>query len=143
MSNLKYWLWLSALRGVGTGKKLELLDQLLTPEGICYGEDEELARAGADRRTIDAIRGTSLEEADRIMGECQRLGLRVLTIQDTEDLRQADLRRGVILIGSEGRGLSAAALAACGRTVKIPMSGRCESLNAAVAAAVLLWEGYR
>ena len=84
MSNLKYWLWLSALRGVGTGKKLELLDQLLTPEGICYGEDEELARAGADRRTIDAIRGTSLEEADRIMGECQRLGLRVLTIQDTE-----------------------------------------------------------
>ena len=33
MSNLKYWLWLSALRGVGTGKKLGLLDQLLTPEG--------------------------------------------------------------------------------------------------------------
>ena len=63
--------------------------------------------------------------------------------EDTEDLRQADLRRGVILIGSEGRGLSAAALAACSRTVKIPMSGRCESLNAAVAAAVLLWEGYR
>ena len=63
--------------------------------------------------------------------------------EDTADLRGADLRRGVILIGSEGRGLSPAALAACDRTVRIPMSGRCESLNAAAAAAILLWEGYR
>ena len=28
-------------------------------------------------------------------------------------------------------------------TVRIPMSCRCESLNAAVAASVLLWEAYR
>ena len=47
------------------------------------------------------------------------------------------------LIGSEGRGLSQAALAACDQTVRIPMSERCESLNAAVAAAVALWEGWR
>ena len=62
---------------------------------------------------------------------------------DTRDARQTDLSRGVILIGSEGRGLSAAALSACTATVRIPMAERCESLNAAVAAAVLLWEGYR
>ena len=37
----------------------------------------------------------------------------------------------------------AGALAACDRTVRIPMSERCESLNAAAAAAVLLWEGCR
>ena len=63
--------------------------------------------------------------------------------EDTADARVADLSRGVLLIGSEGRGLSGEALAACGGTVKIPMSSRCESLNAAVAAAILLWEGYR
>lgn len=62
---------------------------------------------------------------------------------DTVDARQARLDRCVLLIGSEGRGLSPAALAACGQTVRIPMSPRCESLNAAVAAAVLLWEGWR
>ena len=62
---------------------------------------------------------------------------------DTVDARQAWLDRCVLLIGSEGRGLSPAALAACGQTVRIPMSPRCESLNAAVAAAVLLWEGWR
>ena len=62
---------------------------------------------------------------------------------DTVDVRQARLDRCVLLIGSEGRGLSPAALAACGQTVRIPMGPRCESLNAAVAAAVLLWEGWR
>lgn len=62
---------------------------------------------------------------------------------DTIDARQADLTRGAILIGSEGRGLSEAALAACDSTIRIPMQERCESLNAAIAASTLLWEGYR
>ncbi len=63
--------------------------------------------------------------------------------EDTVDVRQADLKRAAMLVGSEGRGLSEAALAACDQTVRIPMNERCESLNAAVAAATLLWEGYR
>ena len=62
---------------------------------------------------------------------------------DTIDVREADLRCGVILLGSEGKGLSGEALSACGRTVRIPMAERCESLNVAAAAATLLWEGFR
>lgn len=63
--------------------------------------------------------------------------------QDTADVRQVDLRRCAVVIGSEGRGVSPAALALCGGTVKIPMRDTCESLNAAAAAAVVLWEGAR
>ena len=62
---------------------------------------------------------------------------------DTVSLRDADLRRAAAAIGSEGRGLSDELLNLCDRTVKIPMSERCESLNAAIAASVLLWEMYR
>ena len=62
---------------------------------------------------------------------------------DTADVRRVDLTSAALVIGSEGRGVSPQALAACQGTVQIPMSGRCESLNAAVAAAVLLWEGWR
>ena len=62
---------------------------------------------------------------------------------DTMDVREVDLRYAAVLVGSEGRGLSQAALEACTATVKIPMRPRCESLNVAVAAAVLLWEGWR
>ena len=63
--------------------------------------------------------------------------------EDTLDARQVDWKRSAALVGSEGRGLSQAALDACTATVKIPMTSRCESLNAAAAAAVLLWEGWR
>ena len=62
---------------------------------------------------------------------------------DTEDARALALRRCAIAIGSEGRGLTEQVLGLCDRTVRIPMAAHCESLNAAVAAAVLLWEAYR
>ena len=62
---------------------------------------------------------------------------------DTVSLRDADLTRAAVAVGSEGRGLSAEVLARCEKTIKIPMSTRCESLNAAIAAGVVLWEMYR
>lgn len=51
--------------------------------------------------------------------------------------------RTAIAIGSEGQGLSAELLAHCNGTVSIPMNPACESLNAAVAGAILLWEQFR
>ena len=63
--------------------------------------------------------------------------------EDTVDARQADYTRCVLAIGSEGRGLSREVLNLCDQTIRIPMSDRCESLNAAIAAAVLLWESWR
>lgn len=63
--------------------------------------------------------------------------------EDTLDARQADYSRCAIAIGSEGRGLTEGVLALCDRTIKIPMSEHCESLNAAAAATVLLWEAAR
>ena len=63
--------------------------------------------------------------------------------EDTLDARQADYSRCAIAIGSEGRGLTEDVLALCDRAIKIPMSEHCESLNAAAAATVLLWEAAR
>ena len=63
--------------------------------------------------------------------------------EDTGDVRDVDLTQAAVVIGSEGRGISEELLALCGKTLKIPMVERCESLNAAVAAAIVLWEGWR
>lgn len=63
--------------------------------------------------------------------------------EDTADIRSLDMKRCAVAIGNEGHGLSEEVLRRCDRTVKIPMSERCESLNAAAAAAVLLWEMFR
>ena len=62
---------------------------------------------------------------------------------DTVDARSVDYTRCVLAIGSEGKGLSAEMLDACHQTILIPMQAHCESLNAAIAAAVLLWEAAR
>ena len=50
------------------------------------------------------------------------------------------MKGAAIVIGNEGNGLSPEVLAACEKRVIIPISERCESLNAAVAAAVFAWE---
>ena len=60
--------------------------------------------------------------------------------EDTADVRALSLERAAVVIGSEGRGISDEALARCEKTIRIPMRERCESLNAAAAAAVVLWE---
>jgi len=60
--------------------------------------------------------------------------------EDTADVRELDLSNAAVAVGSEGQGVSPQVLEACTGTLKIPMSRRCESLNAAVAAAVILWE---
>ncbi len=44
------------------------------------------------------------------------------------------------VIGNEGHGLSLATVAACDRSVYIPMQAGTESLNAGVAAALIMWE---
>ena len=62
---------------------------------------------------------------------------------DTEDIRAVPLEGAAVVIGSEGGGVPQPVLDACRATLKIPMRDRCESLNAAVAASVVLWEGWR
>ncbi len=82
-------------------------------------------------------------EAGELPGLLERSGLPLYAAAlgaDTADLRKADLRRCAVAVGNEGRGVSPEVLALCQRTLRIPMRARCESLNAAAAAAVILWE---
>ena len=66
------------------------------------------------------------------------------TVEDGDSLYAADLTGWIaIAIGNEGTGLSAALIAAARTTVSVPMPGRFESLNAAAAAAVCLFECVR
>ena len=47
------------------------------------------------------------------------------------------------VVGNEGQGLTDEVISACDMTAIIPMSGKTESLNAASAASILLWEAKR
>lgn len=56
------------------------------------------------------------------------------------DIRELALKNAVVAIGSEGRGLSEELLSLCDGELIIPMAEGSESLNAAVAASIVLWE---
>ncbi|MBQ6466172.1 MAG: RNA methyltransferase [Oscillospiraceae bacterium] len=60
--------------------------------------------------------------------------------EKAEDVRGTALKNCAVAVGSEGSGLSAALLAQCAGEIIIPMRPDSESLNAAVAAAILMWE---
>ena len=57
-----------------------------------------------------------------------------------EDIRVADLSSMAVVIGSEGQGVRKEILNAADRELIIPMNAHCESLNAAVAATIALWQ---
>ena len=57
-----------------------------------------------------------------------------------EDIRNAELSRMAVVIGSEGRGVRREILESADKELIIPMNPHCESLNAAVAATIVLWQ---
>lgn len=102
----------------------------------------------AVRATMGAIFRTPVweVEAEELAPLLDRSGLTLAATalrEDTTPLPEAELDRAAIVIGSEGKGVSPALLDRCAATIKIPMEETCESLNAAAAAAVVLWEWYR
>ena len=82
-------------------------------------------------------------EAEDLPGLLERSGAALYAAalgEDAADVRELDLSRAAVVIGSEGSGVCPELLALSQNTIKIPMRDRCESLNAAVAAAIILWE---
>ena len=63
--------------------------------------------------------------------------------REARDLRELSLRHAAVAIGSEGQGLSEEMLCLCDGELIIPMNPDSESLNAAAAAAIVMWEMVR
>ena len=83
-----------------------------------------------------------MKNLNRAIEELQSRGVWVVgTAMDGEDAFSADLSGPVALvIGSEGEGIARLTLEKCDRVVALPMKGKTESLNASVAAGILMYE---
>jgi len=64
-------------------------------------------------------------------------------LKATESYRRSYGAPTLLVMGSEGRGLSDEASAACSRLVRIPMKGGAESLNVAIATGLMLFEAQK
>ena len=74
---------------------------------------------------------------------CAGAGIRVAVTalsESARDLRRAELSEMAVVIGSEGKGVRQEILDAADVQLIIPMNTRCESLNAAIASAIVMWQ---
>ena len=109
-------------------------------EGCADPFSHKVVRAsmGAGFRVVPVQ--TTWEEAKAALKEAG-IPVGVTALSDrARDLRQTDLSGMAVVIGSEGRGVRQEVLDSADAELIIPMNPHCESLNAAVAATIVMWE---
>ena len=121
---------------------------------LALGFDGLIVSGGCDVDSPKALRASMgallrfpvvrAEDAVTEIQKCTSLGMPALAAvldEGAADVRTVSLSGGALLVlGNEGSGVSPQAAKACTQHIIIPMAGRAESLNAAAAGAVLLWE---
>lgn len=87
-----------------------------------------------------------VEDFYETLSELKKEGVKTYaaSLDGTKFYDEENYRQSIgFLIGNEGNGLSEKAMNSADFKIKIPMEGSVESLNAAVAATVLMYEAYR
>ena len=113
---------------------------VILPERRAAGLGPAAAKAAAG--ALNYLPIARVKNLNRAIDELKQRGVWVIgTAMDGEDALTADLTGPVALvIGSEGEGISHLTLQKCDRTVTLPMKGQIVSLNASVAAGILMYE---
>lgn len=126
------------------GTMLRTADALDVPlallEGCTDPYNHKTVRASMGAVFRTPVIQTTWEDAQRA---CHAAGIPigVTALTDhAEDLRQAHLPEMAVVIGSEGHGVRPEIIQQADQTLIIPMNPRCESLNAAIAAAIVMWQ---
>ncbi len=119
------------------------LTQILVSKGTADSYNPKVVRS-----TMGAIFRINIIESDNLSStikEIKKHKFKVLaTSLDTkESIYDIDYKKTAIVIGNEANGVSKEVLDISDKKIKIPMLGKTESLNAAVATAVVLYEYVR
>ncbi len=139
------WVALQAVRDPGNlGTIIRTADAAGCGGVILVGDCCDPYSVEAVRATMGSIFATLIYRADVAQFLAWRQGWPgsvVGTLLDaTTDYRAADYHRpSLILMGNEQAGLPAQLAASCDVTVKIPMRGRADSLNLAVATGLMIY----
>ena len=109
-------------------------------EGCADPYSHKVVRASMGAVFRTPVVQTTWEEAQNA---CKTAGIPIgvtALSERAEDLRSAQLLQMAVVIGSEGQGVRREILEFADRELIIPMNPHCESLNAAIAAAIVMWQ---
>ena len=100
------------------------------------------------RSTMGAIFRINIIQSDDLVAtikEIKKHKFKVIatSLQTNDSIYDIDYKKSAIIIGNEANGVSQEVMETADKKVKIPMLGKTESLNAAVATGVMLYENVR
>lgn len=100
------------------------------------------------RSTMGAIFRINIIQSDDLVAtikEIKKHKFKVIatSLQTQDSIYDVDYKKSAIIIGNEANGISKEVMETADKKVKIPMLGKTESLNAAVATGVMLYEYVR
>lgn len=126
------------------GTILRTADALNVPVALLEGCADPFSHKVV-RASMGAVFRTPVTVTDwqTVKAACAGAGIPVAVTAlnaEAKDLRQAELRRMAVVIGSEGQGVRQEILDSADASLIIPMNAHCESLNAAVAATIVMWQ---
>ena len=127
------------------GTVIRTADAMGTDLVILVGDCADLYNPKTVRATMGGLFRQAVVEMDlkELRSYLNQNGLKLLGAalsESAEDIRKISMEHTAVAIGSEGRGLSDELIEICEGTIIIPMRQNCESLNAAVAASIVMWE---
>ena len=83
MSNLKYWIWLAERHGLTCQLAEQVLEHFGSPESAYFADLAEYKLIeDLPGEALRSLEDKSLDQADKILGDCDRLGIRLMTRQD-------------------------------------------------------------
>lgn len=100
------------------------------------------------RSTMGAIFRINIIQSDDLVAtikEIKKHKFKIIatSLQTQESIYDVDYKKSAIIIGNEANGISQEVMETADKKVKIPMLGKTESLNAAVATGIMLYEYVR
>ena len=126
------------------GTMLRTADALDIPVALLEGCADPYSHKVV-RASMGAVFRTDVVQTNwnEVKSACAAAGIpvAVTALSDrAKDIRQADVKQMAVVIGSEGQGVRKEILDSADAELIIPMNSHCESLNAAVAATIVMWQ---
>jgi DNA processing protein len=85
ISELNYWLWLTTRMGLSLSGQHWVLEQFGSPMAAYYADPKEYDRITALRPVAKgSLKEKSMEPVEKILADCDRLGVRITTLQDAD-----------------------------------------------------------
>jgi TrmH family RNA methyltransferase len=122
------------------GTIVRIADWFAVPQIVCSPDCADIYNPKVVQATMGSIARVNVFYTDLPAWICEQKETRkyAATMEGKDVSKMSPLREGVIIIGNEARGIDPEILALANERITISRKGRAESLNAAVAAGIIL-----